>query len=82
MKFLLTTLALAGALLTVPAHAGRCPNDMAQIDAALEGDVNISASQLARVNKLREEGAQLHNSGNHTQSLKALAEVMAILGIQ
>ncbi|MFQ5544466.1 MAG: hypothetical protein ACE5FE_00680 [Acidiferrobacterales bacterium] len=81
MKALLATLALAGTLLTVPAYAFHCPADMAKIDAALQTGTNLSAAQLAEVQRLREEGEQLHKAGNHGEAVKVLGEAMGILGI-
>ena len=81
MKALLATLALAAALLTVPAYAFHCPADMAKIDAALQAGINLSAAQLAEVQRLRAEGDRLHKAGKHGESVKVLAEVMAMLGI-
>ncbi|MFQ5759900.1 MAG: hypothetical protein ACE5HM_02885 [Acidiferrobacterales bacterium] len=81
MKALLATLALAGALLPVPAYAFHCPADMAKIDAALQTGTNLSAAQLAEVQRLREEGEQLHKAGNHGEAVKVLGEAMGILGI-
>ncbi len=81
MKALLATLAIAAALLTVPAYAFHCPADMAKIDAAIQAGTNLSAAQLAEVQRLREEGGQLHKAGNHADSVKALGEAMKMLGI-
>ena len=81
MKTLFATLALAAALLTVPAYAFQCPADMAKIDAALQVGTNLSAAQLAEVKRLREEGERFHKAGNHGKSVKVLGEAMDILGI-
>ncbi|MDH3669793.1 MAG: hypothetical protein OES46_01345 [Gammaproteobacteria bacterium] len=81
MKALLATLVLAGTLLTVPAYAFHCPADMAKIDAALQAGTKLSATQLAEVQRLRDEGERLHKAGNHGESVKALAEAMDMLGI-
>ncbi len=81
MKALLATLALAGALLTVPAYAFQCPADTAKIDAALQGATNLSAAQLAEVKRLRQEGERFHKAGNHGESVKVLGEAMDVLGI-
>ncbi len=69
-------------LISAPAHAFHCPADMAKIDAALATNPKLSAEQLEKVNALRAEGETLHNAGDHTQSVKVLAQTMTILGIQ
>jgi hypothetical protein len=76
-----STLALA-LFLTVasPAYAMHCPADMAKIDAALE-TAQLSDADLAKVKELRAKGEELHNAGNHQESVDTLAEAMAILGI-
>ncbi|MBL8659087.1 MAG: hypothetical protein JNM75_04945 [Rhodospirillales bacterium] len=65
-----------------PAYAYHCPQDMAQIDAALAKNPNLSPEQLAKVKSLRAEGEQLHKAGNHDASLEALGQAKQILGIQ
>jgi len=72
----LLTLALAG-----PAYAFQCPADMAKIDAALQ-TAQLTDEQKARVTELRDQGEQLHASGQHQASVDALAEAKEILGVQ
>lgn len=67
--------------LTVSAHAGQCPLDMAQIDAALE-TAQLSDSDKAMVMELRSKGEELHEAGNHAESVETLAAAKAILGIE
>jgi hypothetical protein len=67
--------ALAG-----PAFAGRCPTEMAAIDAALQ-TAQLSEADMARVRELRAQGEELHNAGDHAGSEAALDEAKAILGI-
>lgn len=68
-------------LVSTPVFAFHCPADMAKIDAALAADPKLSPEQLEEVKALRAEGEALHNAGDHTQSVKVLAEAMTILGI-
>lgn len=70
------TAAVAG-----PAFAFQCPTDMAAIDAALQ-TADLTQEEEARVMELRNEGEQLHESGQHQASVDALAEAKEILGIQ
>ena len=61
--------------LASPALAGHCPKDVKLINAALAQQSNAEAQSL------RDEGAALHKSGTHKDSLKALHEAMKILGL-
>ena len=63
------------------AFAAQCPLDMRKIDAALEQEASLSASDRARVEQLRAEGEALHNSGKHGESVQKLGEAKQILGI-
>jgi len=65
-----------------PALAFHCPLDMKKIDAALAANPALSAEKLNEVKALRATGEALHNAGNHAESVKVLAEAMAILGIK
>ena len=73
--------AVASLALMSPALAGQCPADMAAIDAALATNPQLSDDQLAEVKQLRQEGEELHNSGNHGESVETLAKAKEILGI-
>ena len=75
------TLALALLLAVAsPAYAMHCPADMAKIDAALQ-TAQLSEGDLAKVKELRAKGEELHNAGQHQESVDTLAEAMALLGI-
>ncbi len=78
----LSAVALALALSSGAAVAFECPADMKKIDAALAKNPSLSSDQMSKVKELRASGEQLHNSGKHGESVKALREAMAILGIQ
>jgi len=65
-----------------PALAFHCPADMAKIDAKLTENPPLTAEQLAEVQKLRKEGEDYHNAGNHQEAVDTLAKAMKILGIQ
>ncbi|KIC35450.1 hypothetical protein [Leisingera sp. ANG-M7] len=75
------TLAAAITLLASPLLAGQCPADIAAIDAALAAGTELSEADLATVQELRDEGQSLHDSGDHANSVAALAEAKAMLGI-
>ncbi|MEX0810509.1 MAG: hypothetical protein WD044_17440 [Dongiaceae bacterium] len=78
-KFVLA--AVFALAVSLPAYAAQCPMDMADIDAALAMSPDLTADQLADVERLRAEGEALHAVGDHDGSVAALAEAKAILGI-
>lgn len=79
---MLRILALAALLAFAPASAfaHNCPALMAEIDAALPA-AEISDEDKQRVEELRAQGAELHESGDHDGSMAALEEAKGILGI-
>jgi Spy/CpxP family protein refolding chaperone len=79
MKSLIAAAALSFTL-AGPAFAFQCPSDIAKIDAALE-TANLTDEQKAQVMELRDEGEQLHSSGQHQASVDTLAQAKEILGI-
>lgn len=81
MKRLLLAAAVAVAM-TGTALANQCPKLMAEIDAALAANPQISAEQKAEVLKLRGEGEAQHAAGQHDDSVATLAKAKAILGLK
>lgn len=74
--------AVAGAFLfAAPALAGHCPKDVAKIDEALSGNHGLGEAQLTQVKALRDQGQQLHQAGQHGESLEALHQALEILGM-
>lgn len=74
--------ALAGAIMiSGTAFAFHCPKDMAEIDAALAQNPQITTEQMAEVKKLRAEGEAYHKAGKHQESIDTLAKAKEILGI-
>jgi len=69
-------------LMTGVAQASQCTKDMAEIDAALAANPQISAAQKAEVMKLRAEGEAQHAGGKHDDSVAILAQAKAILGLK
>ena len=55
---------------------------MKQIDEALAKNPQISAEQLAEVQKLRQEGEAEHKAGDHAKSMEDLEKAMDILGVK
>ncbi len=78
----LSAVALTLALSSGAVVAGECPADMKKIDAALAENPSLSSDQMSKVKELRASGEQLHKSGKHGESVKALREAMAILGVK
>jgi hypothetical protein len=70
---------LAAALLSAPLWASQCPADMAKIDAMLQSNPPSDPAVLAQVQELRAEGEELHNTGDHGQSVKVLGEALQLL---
>ena len=81
---LLRTLSAAAlvAMFATPALAFHCPVDIGKIDAALAANPDISDEDKAKVTELRNKGEELHNAGNHQESVDTLAEALQILGIE
>ncbi|HXK53847.1 MAG TPA: hypothetical protein PK405_04105 [Hyphomicrobiales bacterium] len=73
--------AAAFAFIAGPAFAFHCPADMAKIDAAMT-TATLDDAAKAKVTELRAQGEELHKAGNHEESVKVLAEAMAILGVK
>ncbi|NNF80901.1 MAG: hypothetical protein HKN05_23005 [Rhizobiales bacterium] len=67
--------------LSVSAHAGQCPADMSKIDAAMQ-TAQLSETDKTKVMELRTKGEELHESGNHAESVKILGEAKQMLGIE
>lgn len=57
------------------AIAGHCPADAKAIDHALKSS-KMSMADQKEVKAMRDKGMELHNSGDHRQSEKVLAEAM------
>ena len=81
MKRLILAAVLALAFAT-PALANHCPVYMKQIDEALAKNPQISAEQLAEVQKLRQQGEAEHKAGDHAKSMEDLEKAMGILGVK
>lgn len=79
MKRLSLALAIT-AFAVSPALAFHCPEDMSEIDAALE-TASLSDADLATVEELRALGESEHDAGNHQAAVDALAEAKEILGL-
>jgi hypothetical protein len=80
MKAILFALSMLAAIAT-DALANRCPMEMAKIDAALK-TAQLSPDQKSEVEKLRKQGEELHNAGNHPASEAALDKAKDILKIK
>ncbi|MDO9148732.1 MAG: hypothetical protein Q7U52_13920 [Hydrogenophaga sp.] len=63
------------------AMAHGCPGEMKAIDAKLLSKPALAAADLEKVASLRSDGERLHKAGEHTASMKALADAKKILGL-
>jgi hypothetical protein len=70
---------VAAAVISTPLFAMHCPVDMAKIDERLESNPPTDAAVLEQVQSLRAEGQQLHESGKHAESVKALGQAQTLL---
>ncbi|WP_170326817.1 hypothetical protein [Ruegeria arenilitoris] len=75
------SLAAAFCLFAAPAFAGQCPTDIAAIDAALAAGPDLSEEQITQVETWRDEGAALHDAGDHDASVATLAQAKELLGL-
>ena len=79
MKGIISLLSVVFALtLSSFAFAGHCPKDAKAITHALESS-KVEMSTAKEVKALRDKGMELHKSGKHRESEKALAEAMRTL---
>ncbi|NKQ11293.1 hypothetical protein [Pseudomonas sp. SST3] len=75
-------LSIAAAFISMPLWAMHCPMDMAKIDEQLKTNPPSDPAILTRVKELRAEGEELHNAGDHEQSLEVLGEAQELLGME
>jgi len=66
--------------LTAPVLAGQCPSLVRKIDAKL-GEMQLPPEKAAEIKALRDEGARLHRSGQHGDSVATLKKALAMLGM-
>lgn len=83
MKHAILGLAAAAFLLSAsPALAGSCPKHMKEIDAFMETKPDVSKDMLGKAKGLRAKGEAMHKAGKHAESVAALAEAKAALGMK
>ena len=80
MKHPFATAAFLLTLTPAIAFAHGCPGLMAEIDAALP-EAEVSDEVRGQVETLRAEGEDLHNAGDHDESMAALEQAKELLGI-
>ena len=68
-------------LITSYAYAGACPVLMKEVDTKLATAKKLSDKQVAKIEKLRQEGEEAHNTGKHKESVKLLQEALTKLNI-
>ncbi len=82
MRNTLFALALVAVLpLAGPAHAFQCPVDIAAIDKVLaKTGPMLPADIKGKVVELRNLGEKLHQGGDHSGAVDALAKALKLLG--
>lgn len=81
----MTRFALAAAIVlfaATPALAEECAAEITKVDAALAAGPKLAADKLMEAEKLRDQGEDLCDAGKKNESLTALKQAKAILGIK
>lgn len=81
----MTRFALAAAIVLIaatPALAEECAAEITKVDAALAAGPKLTADKLMEAEKLRDQGEDLCDAGKENESLTALKQAKAILGIK
>ena len=68
-------------ILTAPAFAGTCQDDIAKIDSAL-ASAQLDSDQKTEVTDLRSQAVQLCGAGNEQEGLDVTAQAKTILGLE
>jgi len=76
-----TSMILAAMFASASVLAHGCPGEMKAIDAKLATQPKVAEADMSKVKKLRADGEAAHKAGQHTESMKLLAEAKKILGI-
>ncbi|MDH3672748.1 MAG: hypothetical protein OES46_16600 [Gammaproteobacteria bacterium] len=82
MKVLFTAIFLSLFLLAMPAYSFQCPTDIDKIVAALDTGPDLTADELAEVEKLLAKGEAQHDAGAHAEAVATLAKAKQLLGIE
>ena len=81
----MTRFILAAAITLVaatPALAEECAAELTKVDAALAASPKLSAEKVMEAEKLRDQGEDMCDAGKKNESLTALKQAKAILGIK
>ncbi len=70
-----------GVVLSTPAMAVTCQEDISKIDAAL-GQTDLAADLRSQAEDMRSQAVQLCGAGNEDEGLAVTAEVKALLKIE
>jgi hypothetical protein len=69
------------AVLSLPASAGQCQDDVAKIDEALKSS-DLTPEQRTQAEDMRNQAVQLCGAGNEQEGLDVTAEAKALLNIE
>ena len=72
---------LSSFLITSYAYAGACPLLMKEVDAKLATAKELSEKQVAKIEKLRQDGEEAHKAGKHKESVQLFQEALTKLDI-
>ncbi len=75
MTRILTAATAAFFLLAAPALAFHCPKDAKAIEAGLSKST-LGDAEKAEISAMKDQGMQLHGSGDHSGATAALADAM------
>ena len=69
-------------ILSTPALANQCPQEMAALDEHLSQHGSmLNAEQTAKVRQLRAQAEADHKAGRHAESMQALRQARQIMGM-
>jgi hypothetical protein len=80
MKTAMFAAAIAG-LLSAPALAGQCQDDIAKIDKALAAK-ELAPDERAQIEDMRLQAVQLCGAGNEQEGIDVTSEAKAMLNIE
>lgn len=81
MKKLTVLAAIVATVVSTPAMAGQCQDDVAKIDKALETK-ELAPDERAQLEDMRNQAVQLCGAGNEQEGMDVTSEAKAMLNIE